>query len=91
MLGMLVPCPNDEDITVSDMTTIACFYYKVNRFLIVIVFNTFDELLLHYYVCWLSFSEILTWIKKGAQHTWKAWRTKEVDWGPSPSVPHVLH
>jgi hypothetical protein len=82
---------NDEDITVSDMTTIACFYYKVNRFLIIIVSNTFDELLLHYDVCWLSFSEILTWIKKGAQHTWKAWRTKEVDWGPSPSVPHVLH
>jgi hypothetical protein len=81
----------DEDITVSDMTKIACFYYKVNRFLIIIVSNTFDELLLHYDVCWLSFSRILTWIKKGAQHTWKAWRTKEVDWGPSPSVPHVLH
>jgi hypothetical protein len=64
--------PLDEDITVLDMTTIACFYYKVNRFLIIIVSNTFDELLLHYDVCWLSFSEILTWIKKGAQHTWKA-------------------
>jgi hypothetical protein len=48
------------------MTTITCFYYKVNRFLIIIVSNTFDELLLHYDVCWLSFSEILTWIKKGA-------------------------
>jgi hypothetical protein len=46
---------NDEDITVSDMTTIACFYYKVNRFLIIILSNTFDELLLHYDVCWLSF------------------------------------
>jgi hypothetical protein len=63
------------------MTTTACFYYKVNRFLIIIVSNTFDELLLHYDVCWLSFSEILTWIKKGARHTWKAWRTKEFDWG----------
>jgi hypothetical protein len=82
---------SDEDITVSDMTTIACFYYKVNRFLNIIVSNTFDELLLHYDVCWLSFSEILTWIKKGAQHKWKAWRTTEVDWGPSTSVPHVLH
>jgi hypothetical protein len=59
----------DEDITVLDMTTIACFYYKVNRFLIIIVSNTFDELLLHYDVCWLSFSEIHMWIKKGAQHT----------------------
>jgi hypothetical protein len=29
--------------------------------------------------------------KEGAQHTWKAWRTKEVNWGPSPSNPHVLH
>jgi hypothetical protein len=78
-------------ITVSDMATIACFYYKVNRFLIIIVSNTFDELLLHYDVCWLSFSEIITWIKKGDQHTRKAWRTKEVDWGPSPSVPNVPH
>jgi hypothetical protein len=75
MQRLLSHCVNkvcDEDITVSDMTTIAYFYYKVNRFLIIIVSNTFDELLLHYDVCWLSFSEILTWIKKGAQHTCKA-------------------
>jgi hypothetical protein len=26
-----------------------------------------------------------------AIHTWKTWWTKEVDWGLSPSVPHVLH
>ena len=25
------------------------------------------------------------------KHTWKVCRTKEVDWGPSPSIPNVLH
>ena len=25
------------------------------------------------------------------KHTWKVWRTKEVDWGPSLSLPNVLH
>jgi hypothetical protein len=49
---------NDEGITDSDTTTIACFYSEVNRFFIIIVFNTFDELLLHYGVCWLSYLEL---------------------------------
>ena len=56
-----------------------------------IVFDTFDELMLHHDVCSLSFSEIHTWIKKSVKDTWKAWRTKEVDWGPSTSIPNVLH
>ena len=37
------------------------------------------------------FTEIHTWIKKSVKDTWKAWRTKEVDWGPSTSIPNVLH
>ena len=58
---------------------------KVNQSYIMIILATFDELMLRHDVCSLSFSEIHTWIKKSARHTWKAWRTKEVDWGPSPS------
>jgi hypothetical protein len=56
-----------------------------------IVFDSFDELMLRHDVCSLSFSEIHTWIKKSIKHTWKAWRTKEVDWRPSPSISNVLH
>ena len=37
------------------------------------------------------FSKIHTWIKKSVKDTWKAWRTKEVDWGPSTSIPNVVH
>ena len=44
-----------------------------------IVFDTFAELMLHHDVCSLSFSEIHTCC------------TKEVDWGPSTSIPNVLH
>ena len=82
-------CPRpglDEDITHSDTTTLASFHSKVNPFLNTIPFDIFDELLLRHDVCSLSFSEINTWIKKSAKHTWKAWRTKEVYWGPNPSV-----
>jgi predicted double-glycine peptidase len=56
-----------------------------------IVFDLFDELMLRHDVCSFSFLEIHTWIKKSIKHTWKAWRTKKVDWGPSPSIPNVLH
>jgi hypothetical protein len=55
-----------------------------------IVFDTFDELMLRHDVCSLSFFEIHTWIKKSIKHMRKAWRTKEVDWGPSPSILNVL-
>src|SRR6185436_16213677 len=75
----------------SDTTTLLTFDSKVNQFFVMIVFDRFDELMLRHDVCSLSFSEIHTWIKKSARHTWKAWRNKEVDWGPSPSVPHILH
>jgi hypothetical protein len=83
--------PFDEDITWSDITTLATFYSKVKQFFVMIVFDTFDELILRHDMCSLSFLEIHTWIKKSIKHTWKVWRTKEVDWGPSPSIPNVLH
>ena len=56
-----------------------------------IVFDTFDELMLRHDVGALSFSEIHTWIKNIIEHTWMAWRTKEVDWGLVPCIPIVLH
>ena len=81
----------DEDITFSDTTTLETLDSKVKSFFIMIVFDTFDELMLRHDVCLLSFLEIGKWIKKSTKHTWKAWRTKEVDWGPIPCVPIVLH
>jgi hypothetical protein len=56
-----------------------------------VIVATFDELMLRNDVCLLSFSEIRTWIKNNVKHSWKVWRIKEVDWGSSLSVSHVLH
>jgi hypothetical protein len=55
---------NDEDIICSNTTTLASFDSKVKLFFVMIVFDTFDELMVHHDVCSLSFSEIHTWIKK---------------------------
>ena len=82
---------NDEDITCSDITTLATFDSQVKQFFIMIVFDTFDELMLHHDVCSFSFSELLTWIKGRFDCIWKAWKVNEVDWGPNPSIPNVLH
>jgi hypothetical protein len=73
------------------MTTLMAFKPKVNLSYIMIIFAKFDELMPHHDVGSLSFLEIHTWIKNSIKHTWKAKRTKEVDWGSRPSVPHVLH
>ena len=51
---------HDEDITCLDTTTLATFDSQVKQFFIMIVFDTFDELMLHYDVCLLTFSEIHT-------------------------------
>jgi hypothetical protein len=55
------------------------------------LFNRFYGLMLHLEVRTFSFSELLTWINRGLDCVWKAWRVNEVDWGPSPSIPNVLH
>ena len=81
---------SDEDITCSDITTLATFDSQVKQFFIMIVFDTFDELMLHHDVCSFSFSELLTWIKGRFDCIWKAWKVNEVDWGPNPSIPNVL-
>jgi hypothetical protein len=74
-----------------DTTTLETFDLKVKPFFIMIVFDKFDELMLRHDTFSLLFSEIRTWIKKSIKHTWKAWGTKEVDWGPIPYIPNVLH
>ena len=47
--------------------------------------------MLHLKVCTFSFLELLTWIKGRLNCIWKAWKVNEVGWGPSPSIPNVLH
>jgi hypothetical protein len=74
-----------------DTTTLETFDLKVKPFFIMIVFDTFDKFMFRHDVYSLSFSEIHTWIKKSIKHTWKVWRTKEVDWGPIPCIPNVPH
>jgi hypothetical protein len=43
--------------------------------------------MLHYDFCAFSFLELLDWIKPCVEITWKIWRTKEIDWGPSQVFP----
>ena len=64
---------------------------KVKPFYMGFIFNIFYDLMLHLKVCTFSFSEVLTWIKRWLDCIWKAWRVNEVDWGPSSSIPNVLH
>ena len=68
--------PTDEDITCPDTTTLATFDSQVKQSFTMIVFDTFDELMLHHDVCSLSFSEILTWIKGRFDCIWKAWKVR---------------
>jgi hypothetical protein len=64
---------------------------KVNQLYIKIKFDTFEQLMLHYDFVAFSFSELLDWIKPCLEITWKTRRTKEIDWGPRPSLPTILH
>jgi hypothetical protein len=74
-----------------DMTILVPSCPKVNQLYIKIKFDTFEQLMLHYDFVAFSFLEFLDWIKPCVEITWKIWRTKEIDWGPSPSLPNVLH
>ena len=47
--------------------------------------------MLHHDFCTFSFSEILALLMPSVEGTWKIWRTKEVDWGPSANISNVLH
>ena len=78
---------NDVNMTCNDRTILIYFDSKVKQSFIVIPLDVFDDLMLHHDVCLLLFSEMHTSIKQGVKHTWKAWRTKEVDWEPILSIP----
>lgn len=82
---------NDEDITSANMTMLTTSKLKVQPFYMRLIIDTFDELVLHHKVCVFSFSELLTWMKGRFNCIWKAWKVYEVDWGPSPSIPNVIH
>jgi hypothetical protein len=53
-------CHGDEDITFLDTTTLETFDLKVKKFFVMILFDTFDELMLRQDMCSFSFSEIHT-------------------------------
>ena len=82
---------DDEDIIGSNMTMPTTFYTKGATILYEAYHYAFDELVLHHKMCIFSFSELLTWIKGRFDCIWKAWKVNEVDWGPNPSIPNVLH
>jgi hypothetical protein len=81
----------DEDIIGSKMTMPTTSIPKVQPFYMRLIFDAFDELMLHHDMCSFSFSELLTWIKGMFDCIWKAWKVNEVDWGPNPSIPNVHH
>jgi hypothetical protein len=81
----------DEDINSMDTAILVPSCPKANQLYIKIKFDTFEQLMLHYDFCAFSFSELLDWIKSCVKIIWKIWRTKEIDWGPSPSLSNVLH
>ena len=83
--------PIDEDIIGSNMTMPTTSIPKVQPFYMRFIIDAFDELMLHHDVCSFSYSELLTWIKGRFDCIWKAWKVNEVDWGPNPSIPNVLH
>ena len=82
---------SDEDIVGSNMTMPTTSILKVQPFYMRLIIDAFDELVLHHKMCIFLFSELLTWIKGRFDCIWKAWKVNEVDWGPNPSIPNVLH
>jgi hypothetical protein len=82
---------SDKDITSMDMTILVPSCPKVNQLYFKIKFDTFEQLMLHYNFCAFLFSELLDWTKPCVEITWKTWRTKEIDWGPCPNLPNILH
>jgi hypothetical protein len=82
---------HDEDIIGSNMTILTTSKLKVQPFYMRLIIDTFDELVLHHKMCVFSFSELLTLMKRKFNCIWKEWKVNEVDWGPSPNIPNVIH
>ena len=70
-----------EDFTSSDINILTASKSKVPPFYIRFIFDKFDGLMLHHEVGTFSFSEVLTWIKRGVDSIWGARMVNEVDWG----------
>jgi hypothetical protein len=68
-----------------DTTTLETFDSKVKPFIIMIVFDTFDELMMRHDVYSLSFSAIHTWIKK------KVLNIHERHGGPKKLIEDQFH
>jgi hypothetical protein len=73
-----------------DTPSVVAYDSNVKLFFSIIIFNTCDEWTLHYDMCSMSFTEVLTWIKECADHAWKGWIMKHLDWGPDTSAPYAL-
>ena len=73
------------------MTLLTTSKLKVKAFHVSFIFGRFYGLMLHLKVCTFSFSELLTWINGRFDCIVKTWKVNAVDWGPSASVPNVLH
>jgi hypothetical protein len=69
--------------------TVVAYDSKVKLFFSISIFNTCDEWMLHYDMCLMSFTEVLTWIKEGVDHAWKGWIMKQLDWGPNTSARYA--
>jgi hypothetical protein len=61
----------DEDITNMDTPTVVAYDSNVKLFFSISIFNTCDEWTLHYDICSMSFTEVLTWFKEAVDHAWK--------------------
>jgi hypothetical protein len=89
-LSAMAPCTSgDEDIMNMDTPSVVAYDSKVKVFFSIIIFNTCDEWTLHHDMCSMSITEVLTWIKEGADHAWKRWIMIHLDWGPDSSAPYA--
>jgi hypothetical protein len=52
-----------------DTPIVVAYDSKVKLFFSIIIFNTCDEWTLHHDMCSMSFTEVLTWIKEGVDHS----------------------
>jgi hypothetical protein len=59
--------------------TVVTYGLNMKLFFSIIIFNTCDEWMLHHDIYSMSFTQVLTWIKKDVDHAWKAWRMKQLD------------
>jgi hypothetical protein len=79
---------HDDNVTNMDTPTLVAYDSKVKLFFSIIIFNTYDEWMLHHDMCSMSFTEVLTWIKEGMDHACNGWIMKHLDWGPNTSAPY---